>query len=162
MANHDNGLWHYSVERYQRAGVEPLLLALQDRFGADINLLLAACWLAFEGRQLSAADARRARLETASWQGNCVQPLRAVRRYLKTVPGCESLRAQVKALELDAESMEQQRLSTCLQHCAQAPVAENFRSLAERNLAAYMVEAGGMAWNGVSDLLLSLIDVIEP
>ncbi|HEX6103216.1 MAG TPA: TIGR02444 family protein, partial [Alphaproteobacteria bacterium] len=40
----DCPFWSFSVALYGRPGVAPACLALQDRFGCDVNLLLFAIW----------------------------------------------------------------------------------------------------------------------
>ena len=47
-------LWDFSVELYARPGVAAACLALQDRAGADVCLLLAALWLERRGVALEA------------------------------------------------------------------------------------------------------------
>ena len=103
--------WDHSLELYSRPGVAESCLRLQDRLGLDINLLLYACWTAAEGAgRPSSGDWRRLVDETAAWREQVVEPLRAVRRFLKdppAVPGSAGLRERVKALELEAEHAEQ-------------------------------------------------------
>ena len=41
--------WRTSLELYAREGVSRALIALQDRRGADVNLLLYCCWTARSG-----------------------------------------------------------------------------------------------------------------
>ncbi len=66
-----------------------------------------------------------------------MQPLRGVRRWLKGVSGpagAEALRARVKALELEAERLQQERLH------AHLPLAggESSPAAARANLVAYL------------------------
>ncbi len=107
--------WDYSLEAYARPGVADACLGLQDRLGADVNLLLLACWVADRGGgALSRDDWRRLSTATAGWRTRVVEPLRAVRRYLKSAPAqpaageiSATLRDRVKGLELEAEHAEQ-------------------------------------------------------
>lgn len=111
--------WDWSLAIYARAGVAEACLALQDRRGVDVNLILFAIWLAVDGRALGnnaataaavldtlAGDARR-------WQVEMVQPLRSCRRAARSAGAAlpsdalERFRDAVKALELDAERHEQ-------------------------------------------------------
>lgn len=134
----ENPLWDYSLSVYERAGVEPLLLQLQDEFDLDVNLLLAACWLAGVGRLLAERQLTAVLKECETWQHSCVGPLRSVRRYLKATPGAEAFREQVKALELGAEQIQQQRLFALLQDCPACADEEGFASLALWNIRAYI------------------------
>ena len=109
-------LWDFSVELYARPGVAAACLALQDRAGADVCLLLAALWL--ERRGVAATAARLAQLErlAAPWQASVVAPLRDLRRAWKTAAGNDAelagLRRQLADLELQAERQLLQRLET--------------------------------------------------
>lgn len=116
-------LWDWSARAW---AVEPVRIAgldLQDAQGQNIPLLLWAAWLAATGRPLD-ADLIDAGCDTARvWQDSAVAPLRAVRRALKSrMPDMddaarEAVRAQVQAVELDAE----RRLLTALEALSPAP-----------------------------------------
>lgn len=86
-------------------------MRLQDEFGLDVNLLLFACWRGVSGgRELLQADWCRLIDGTKDWRRDVVEPLRAVRRFLKeqgASPQSSALRDRVLALELDAEHAEQ-------------------------------------------------------
>lgn len=155
-----NELWSYSLESYSREGVEPLLLELQDRFGADINIILACCWLAAEGRALSRDALAGAQKQTQAWRRECVQPLRSVRRYLKTAPGREAFRERVKALELEAEREQQRCLFEVLKDRPQAAVGSDFDSLAQAHLAIYCELAAGFGWVDVGERMLLLVGLL--
>jgi len=106
-------LWRFSVAFYARPGVAEALIALQDRRGCDVNLMLFALWLGVSGRgrltkeELVIADniARPIRVDI-------VEPLRALRRRLKADPEADvqCLREGIKSLELAAEKVIQIRL----------------------------------------------------
>jgi len=117
----DNPFWDFSLRVYGGAGVAPACLALQDRHGLDVNLLLLCCWL---GHRRAAAPTRAevARLvdAVAGWHRDVVRPLRQARRRLKA-PGraispdlATALRQEVKRIELDAEHIEQLALAAAL------------------------------------------------
>ena len=117
----ENPFWDYSVELYQRPGVEAACLELQRRHGLDVNLVLLCCWLARSGVELDPAALREARHAVASWQAEVVRLLRALRRRLKArladpeprsvverFPGLAStLRERALALEIDGERLAQ-------------------------------------------------------
>ncbi len=103
----DNPLWRYSLAVYDRQGVAPLLIALQDQHHADVNILLCCAWLGSQGEILSPASLEQLVAISSTWREQCVQPLRAVRRFLKGRSGEEAFREQVKALEIDAEQRQQ-------------------------------------------------------
>ena len=108
----DNPFWDFSLKAYDRTGVAEACLALQERYGIDVNLLLFAAWAGHCGRALSANEMAGVIAAAAAWQVEVVRPLRAVRSWLKQqaeVPEDlgQGLRGQVKALELQAEMLEQ-------------------------------------------------------
>lgn len=113
-------LWDWSLTAWAAEGVADACLELQDSAGQNIPLLLWAAWCAADGRAPD-EDALEAASDTArAWQETAIAPLRAVRRALKPrAPDLddadrEAVRAQVKAVELEAE----RRLLTALEALA--------------------------------------------
>lgn len=100
-----NAFWDFSVAFYARPGVMPTCLALQDAHGVDVNLALFCCWL---GEALDAGALAEAETLVCDWRREVVQPLRAVRRWLKGRD--DALRADVAAQELAAEQRQQAML----------------------------------------------------
>jgi uncharacterized protein (TIGR02444 family) len=137
----DNPLWSFSLRVYDDPAVRGALLALQDRCGADVNLLLWAAWAALQRRHaLTPAEAAAGRAAAAPWQAGVVAPLRQARRVLKPAaaadPQAAALRARLQALELDAERIAQDRLAALpLAPGAAPPPTADTDSLAG-NLAA--------------------------
>ncbi len=114
-----NPLWDFSWRVYHEPDVAEACLALQDRRGLDVNLLLACCWAGHCGRALSAAEMNRLTTAVAPWQRQIVRPLREIRRWLKDqdaapVESVESLRQAIKDRELEAERLEQDILHGAL------------------------------------------------
>lgn len=108
----ENPFWDFSLSAYDRSGVAEACLALQERYGIDVNLLLFAAWAGHCGQRLSGQQMAGVMTAAAAWQVEVVRPLRSVRSWLKRqeqVPEGlgESLRGEVKALELQAEMLEQ-------------------------------------------------------
>ncbi len=133
-----NPFWDFSLAVYGRPGMAPACLALQDRHGLDVNLLLLCCWAGEQGRTLAPAEIEELVAVVRPWQEEVVQPLRAVRRWLKNqaaVPAglAGTLREQILARELDAERLEQHMLTETLSIGAGAGSAET----AAVNLKAY-------------------------
>jgi uncharacterized protein (TIGR02444 family) len=106
-------LWRFSLAFYTRPGVAEALIALQDRAGCDVNLMLFSLWVGVSGRgwltkeELAIAD-QIARPMSA----DIVEPLRMLRRRLRSDPDADvqRLREGIKALELAAEKVIQHRL----------------------------------------------------
>jgi uncharacterized protein (TIGR02444 family) len=107
--------WAFSLDFYRRPGVAETCLALQDREGKDVNLVLWCLWTGWSGRgRLSAGHLVRAEATVAPWRRDVVVPLRSVRRTLKgsSVAGAEALRDRVKTLELESERLQQVLLAS--------------------------------------------------
>lgn len=101
MAKPDPDLWTFATGAYDAAGAA--CLALQDRHGVDVTILLFAAWVG-ETRGVAMGDAQIAQADDwiADWRDGVVQPLRTLRRRLKHT-GTEDLRSAILAAELEAE-----------------------------------------------------------
>jgi uncharacterized protein (TIGR02444 family) len=109
--------WRFSLRFYADAAVQRTLLALQDRCGADVNVLLYLLWRAGEGDVLD-VDATAALDDAVRiWREAAVAPLRALRRRLKPLDfpvnrdGQQRLRETIKAAEIEAERLAQGSLA---------------------------------------------------
>lgn len=102
-------LWDWSLRAWKSPGVEAACLDLQDAQGQNIPLLLWAAWSAVSGRPLGEDEVDAACDTARVWQETVAAPLRSIRRALKTrLPDLddddrEAVRAQVQAVEIDAE-----------------------------------------------------------
>jgi uncharacterized protein (TIGR02444 family) len=110
--------WRFSLHFYRQAGVSDACIALQDECGVDVNLLLFLFWLASDGRQLTADEVKNLDDSVRDWRNLTIVPIRNARRKLKGTatlvePGNqEAFRTKVKAIELDAERLQQEALYT--------------------------------------------------
>jgi len=110
--------WAFALSIYARPGVADACLALQNEAGVDVMLLLMATFAAVKHRILLTPDEIRILDEACRpWREQIVWRLRAIRTELKTgphpAPGSETepLRSKVKALELEAEKLENRLLA---------------------------------------------------
>lgn len=106
-----NGFWGFSLALYERPAVAEACLALQDGFGADVNLLLLCLWRARRGFP-GWSEGELARAEAAVAPVNAVlKPLREARRALQRLqadePTAAALHAEAKVLELRIEQVAQ-------------------------------------------------------
>jgi uncharacterized protein (TIGR02444 family) len=130
--------WRFSLAFYGLPGVSRALIALQDREGLDVNLILFALWVGVSGRgrldrdALMAADCAICEVRT-----EIVQPLRTLRRKLAESPDADvqDLRQGLKALELASEKMVQTRLARLARPVS--AVAADITA-AHANLAIYL------------------------
>jgi uncharacterized protein (TIGR02444 family) len=134
--------WRFSLRFYRQPGVADACIALQDGCGVDVNILLFLLWLAGERRQISAAEARAVCAAVASWHDEVVVPLRNLRRRLKDgMPlvernTAELFRTRIKAVELEAERLQQEALFALAASLATA-AASSVEAAARANVAAY-------------------------
>lgn len=139
----DNPFWDFSLTVYARSGVAEACLALQDRHGLDVNLLLFCLWAGTGGRRLAAADLDGLAAAVDDWQRQVVRPLRALRVRLKSQDAVERalsepLRQEIKRQELLAERIEQLLLFRALPGAA--TVEGGSSALAADNLAVYLAQ----------------------
>ena len=137
----DEALWRFSLAFYALPGVSGALIALQDRGGLDVNLILFALWLGVSGRglltseELAAAGAAIGAVRT-----EIIEPLRTLRRKLRhhRDEDVQRLRERVKQLELAGEKAAQVRLVALARHFPGdlSPAAR--LAAARRNLALYL------------------------
>jgi uncharacterized protein (TIGR02444 family) len=139
-------LWPFSLRFYDDTVVQEACLELQDAHDGDVNVALCILWHSSRGALLSNADVAAIDAEIAPWRLAVVQPLRAIRRKLKTdkfISNAEVqqiFRKKVKAAELSAEKVEQ----TVLGAVRVTPIGTDHPGAAARhNLAAYGLSLGG-------------------
>jgi uncharacterized protein (TIGR02444 family) len=146
-ASSDSAFWRFSLRFYALPDVAPACIVLQDEAGVDVNLLLFLLFLADLGRAVTKDDVVRLNRDIAPWREHVVEPLRALRRRLKTGVGdfppasSEGLRNIVKKIELEAERLEQARLEA---HASTIGKPATRDAAARANLAAYADHLGGM------------------
>jgi uncharacterized protein (TIGR02444 family) len=111
--SNNHTLWRFSLAFYEQAGIAETLIALQDRADLDVNLMLFALWVGASGRgPLTGEELAIADRIVRPVRADVVEPLRALRRKLSCDPDADvqRLREGIKALELAAEKVIQDRL----------------------------------------------------
>ena len=157
--------WRFSLNFYRQTGVSDACIALQDGCGVDVNLLLFLFWLASESRQLSAADVKKLDDRVRDWRNLTIIPIRDARRRLKGAatlvePGKqEAFRTKVKAIELDAERLQQEALYGVTRS---GPLGTEVSppAAARANVAAYEGVLGLSFPKQAADLLVGAFDGI--
>lgn len=134
-----DALWEYALSHYRRPEVASLCLTLQDRWQADVNLLLTAGWLAEQKKCWSDDVVVDLNVLCRPWRSDCVLPQRAIRRRLRDVD--DSLYRQALQLEL---GMEQHQLRMVEDWLASRPDRLGAgRAPLRTNLDAALVLAAG-------------------
>lgn len=109
-------LWNYALQLYARSGVEQACLQLQTG-GADVCLLLCACWLQRDAQTYSAERCAQLQGLAEPWQQQVITPLRQLRQNWRTVaqqqPELAALREQLKELEQQGEHQLLLKLQAC-------------------------------------------------
>jgi len=147
LSKQNEAFWSFAVATYGKPGVAAACLALQDRHGADVNLLLLALYYAENGWRLDPAEARVLRGVSDDLQGRFLRPQRKIRRGLKEEPGAGAAYQSAKELELKLERLAQERLLSRTKAPSHAEGAADPRALAAANLATVTAaedEAGAL------------------
>ena len=80
----DKRFWDFSLNIYGVPGVAPACLRCQDEAGADVNLILFLLWRAVARYRLAEGEIASLDALVAPWRKHIVEPLRAMRRELKS------------------------------------------------------------------------------
>jgi uncharacterized protein (TIGR02444 family) len=115
-ASSGSPFWRFSLAFYRQPGVADACIRLQEEAGVDVNLLLFLLWHATLRRAVSGAEVEALERRIAPWRETVVVALRGVRRALKSPPAlvapatAELFRTRIKAIELEAERLQQEAL----------------------------------------------------
>lgn len=135
--------WRFSLAFYRKPSVAEACLALQDRAGVDVNVLLFLLWLAHARRRLSPDDVQLVDDRVGAWRSAAVLPLRALRRRLKghaslgSDGAVEDLRTRIKGIEMEAERLQQEAMYTLSQSTTLGLADDSVSGAASASLAAY-------------------------
>jgi len=143
-------------------------MALQDRHGCDVCMLLFCCWAGSVGAGPGTGAMRAASELSRHWSIGVVQPLRLARRSLAiAAPGdgvdqgaCNALARQIAELELTAETMQLQQLQAILPGDAAAR-ADRLQRCAGA-LSDYLKCSGTVPDTDCLDLLSTLLCKVVP
>jgi uncharacterized protein (TIGR02444 family) len=154
--------WWFSLKLYAERDFAGACLALQDRHGVDVNVLLFLLWAAQHGRRIEEDGVRAIMAAVDSWHHSVVVPLRTARRFLRTPPAdippgpAASLRQRIQEAELEAERLQQEMLYK-LFPIERRSQPEPFRdAFASVNLKTYAAVLGTEFPAPLSDALLKV------
>ena len=157
--------WRFSLNFYRQAGVSDACIASQDGCGVDVNLLLFLVWLGSEGRQVSPQEVKKFDDGVRSWRELTIVPIRDTRRKLKGATTLvdpsqqEAFRNKVKAIELEAEQLQQEALYNFTKSGPLGARAAP-RNAARANVAAYATALGQDFPSRAVDLLAAAFDAL--
>ena len=166
--------WDFSNRVYRLPLARDTLLTLQDEHGLDVNLLLFCCWHARTRGRLDPTTIRRALVVSRPWAEQVVRPLRSARRWMKTDalghdtaeeedsdmgPRQRQLRDRIKALELQAERLQQAMLESLSEGPAASlpPRLESQVTDAAHNLQSLLEASAVPLSDRINELLATLV-----
>jgi uncharacterized protein (TIGR02444 family) len=160
--NQGSPFWRFSLRIYRQPGVADACIALQDECGVDVNVLLFFLWLAADKKLIPARNARAVCEQAALWHDDVVVPLRTLRRKLKggsplVAHGtAEVFRTRIKAVELEAERLQQEALFALTPNLEVEP-AESVEAAARANILAYEQAAARAFTPGAVEILIAAV-----
>ena len=162
-ASTETPFWRFSLNLYRQPGVSDACIALQDGCGVDVNLLLFLFWLASERQMLSPDEVKKLDATIKSWRELTIIPIRDTRRKLKGAKTFvdpakqEALRDKVKAVELEAEKLQQEALYAFTQSGPLGRPSEP-PAAARGNVAAFERAMGANFPKASVDVLVNAFD----
>lgn len=154
--------WRFSLNFYRQPGVGDACIALQDGAGIDVNLLLFLLWQARQNRTFATADIDELDRRIGTWRDMTVVPLRKIRRALKSPPVpvegaiAEAFRNKIKAVELEAERLQQEAMYQMSHTLPIGRPATSPRDAARDNVASYEASCGKPFPKAAVETLLSV------
>ena len=135
--------WQFSIKFYAVPGVAQACIELQDQAKVDVNILFFLLWNATQGRSYEKADVAEVERLIGAWRDMTVVPIRNVRRALKSPPAvmtsdvAEGFRTRIKAVELEAERLQQEALYELAQSSRLGQPAASPAKAAQTSIDAY-------------------------
>jgi uncharacterized protein (TIGR02444 family) len=159
--------WRFSLRFYRQGEVADACIALQEEAGVDVNLLLFLLWHATQKRALSAAEVAQLERRIGGWRNMTVIPLRTMRRALKSPPAllagatAELFRTKIKAVELEAERLQQEAMHELAGPSLLGREASSLEDAARANVAAYAAMRGAAFPQPTIETLLAALAGLE-
>jgi uncharacterized protein (TIGR02444 family) len=160
--NQGSPFWRFSLRLYRQPGVADACIALQDECGVDVNVLLFFLWLAAEKKLIPALNANAVCEQAGLWHDDVVAPLRALRRKLKggstliEANTAELFRTRIKAVELEAERLQQEALFAMTPNLETKP-AESVEAAARANILVYEQAAARAFTPGPVEIMIAAV-----
>lgn len=132
-------VWSDMCAAYGDAALEQACLDVQEKYGADVPLLLVLCIADRVGHGIARENLEALVVESEDWRDIVIRPLRLARQGMKarfTAPAESGLRDDIKRLELEAERLHVQRLAEAFPPSAANGESAALTYLAMRGLSA--------------------------
>ena len=156
--------WTFSLEIYGKPKVAEYFLFLQNQYQLDINFLLFCCWCGMTGRiPLNHKFFLKANNITYPWKDQVIKVIRQVRQNMKggvdniLLSQSESVRKQIKSVELQAERVQQ----SSLVQIAPPPTGEKGNKAICEALCAYLMFSGFKRAHEVNPMVDKILNVCE-
>ena len=159
MNDAPSAFWDFSLHFYAKPGIPAACLELQDRAGADVNVLLFLLYLARHRRRITRSDMATLDNTVAMWREQVVRPLRTARRHLKIADqpfaseSAARLRNEIKRDELAAERIQQVALEKQFPCASFGQPDDSPTAAASANLEVYAAQLGPLPDKAVDTLL---------
>ncbi len=157
--------WEFSLAFYARETVGAACLSLQNRRGADVNILLLCCWLATLKLAIGEGGLKAAMEAVADWRSNVLEPLRGVRRNVVDAPmelakaDRRAIKEGILAVELDCERAAQTRIVAVVGDEVDFAEVGTLQSIASHALETYL---GLLAIEPEEQDALDIASLLEP
>ena len=109
--------WEFSLAYYSRERVSAACLSLQNRRGADVNILLFCCWLATLNLKVEPGGLHAAIAAVEAWRRDVLEPLRSARRAVAdqfpeiAKSDRQSIKHGALSVELECERVAQEKIA---------------------------------------------------
>ena len=136
--------WEFSLAFYSRERVSAACLSLQNRHGADVNILLFCCWLATLGLKLEPAGFHAANVAVEAWRRDVLEPLRASRRAVAdqfpeiAKSDRQAIKHAMLSVELECERIAQEKIAQAASGQIAAEEGATPLQIASAALEAYL------------------------
>jgi uncharacterized protein (TIGR02444 family) len=160
--------WRFSLQFYRQPGVAEACIVLQEEAGVDVNLLLFLLWHAAQRRQFAPAEVDWIESKIGEWREATVIPLRGVRRALKVPPllvtaaRAEAFRTRIKAVELEAERLQQEAMYELAPAVPPGQRVSSPEEAARENVAAYAAALEASFPKPATDTVLAAFATMKP
>lgn len=141
----DNALWQYTLLIYSQPRVQTLCLGLQEDYGADVNILLCACWLAKRGIVWTPAQVAEMVAHSQRFRSEYLLGMRELRRKLKR-DAPTNVYQEAQRFEMALERWQQDEMFSYWQAANVRPKKQSFSLCAQTNMHRYFDHLK-LAWN---------------